>query len=44
MAKIVSTNPSKNYEVIGEVEVSSEQEIIDKVKKAREATEVWLIW
>ena len=41
MAKIISTNPSKNYEVIGEVEVASEKEIIDKVKKAREATEFW---
>lgn len=41
MAKIISTNPSKNYEIIGEVEVSSEQEITQKVQKARKTTEFW---
>lgn len=39
--KIKSTNPSKNYEVIGEVEVSSEEEIKNKVKSAKEAQIKW---
>lgn len=41
MTKLVSTNPSKNYEVIGEVEISSEKEIQDKVKQARSAQKNW---
>ncbi len=39
--KIKSTNPSRNYEVIGKVEVSSEQEIKNKVELAKEAQVKW---
>lgn len=38
---IISTNPGKNYEVLGQVGVSSEKEITNKVKKARLALEGW---
>lgn len=38
---IISTNPGKNYEVLGQVEASSEKEVADKVKKARLALEGW---
>ena len=41
MAKLISTNPSKNYEILGEVEKSTEQEIADKVKKANQAKLNW---
>ena len=39
--KLVSTNPSKNYEVIGEVEVSTEQDVKNAVDKARKALPKW---
>jgi len=39
--KTVSTNPSRNYEVIGEVEVSTEQEIKDAVARGRQTQTVW---
>lgn len=39
--KLISTNPSKNYEVIGEVEISTEQDIRDAVTRAREAQLKW---
>lgn len=39
--KLVSTNPSRNYEDLGEVIVSSEGEIEKKVKLAREALPLW---
>lgn len=39
--KIISTNPSRNYEPIGEVEASTEQEIKDAVAKARTAQPKW---
>lgn len=39
--KIISTNPSRNYEILGEVEASTEQEIKDAVAKARKAFIVW---
>lgn len=41
MAKLVSTNPAKNYEVLGSVDVSTAKEIKAKVAKARAATVVW---
>ena len=41
MAKIISTNPAKNYEVVGEVEISSDEEIAEKVKNAKEAKLIW---
>src|SRR3989344_372669 len=40
MAKLQSINPS-NYEILGEVEVSTAQEIAEKVKLAREAQKEW---
>lgn len=39
--KIVSTNPSKNYEVIGEVEVTFDEAIGQKVANANLAKEQW---
>jgi succinate-semialdehyde dehydrogenase/glutarate-semialdehyde dehydrogenase len=39
--KITSTNPSRNYEVVGEVEASTEQQIKDAVAKARAAQPAW---
>jgi len=39
--KLISTNPAKNYEVIGEVTVSTEQEIKEKVVRAKKAKDVW---
>lgn len=41
MAKIISTNPGKNYETVGEVEISSDNEIIEKVKGANQAKLLW---
>jgi succinate-semialdehyde dehydrogenase / glutarate-semialdehyde dehydrogenase len=40
MAKLFSTNPANN-EVLGEVEYSSEDEVIEKVKKANDAKKAW---
>jgi acyl-CoA reductase-like NAD-dependent aldehyde dehydrogenase len=39
--KIASTNPSRNYEVVGEVEVSTEQQVREAVAKARAAQPAW---
>lgn len=39
--KITSTNPSNNYQVIGEVEFSTPQEVKDKVAKAHSASKMW---
>jgi len=41
MAKLISTNPAKNHEVVGEVEISTEKEIQDKVALANKAKTVW---
>lgn len=41
MNKLVSTNPGKNYEVLGEVPFSTEEEIKEKVKKAQLAKNKW---
>ncbi len=41
MAKLISTNPAKNYEVLGAVDVSTEKEIKEKVARARAATAEW---
>lgn len=38
---IVSTNPSRNYEVIGKVEASTKQQIIESVSNARMAQPGW---
>ena len=40
MSKLISTNPA-NYEVVGEVEFSTEKEIIEKIKKANIAKKEW---
>lgn len=40
MNKIISINPS-NYEILGEVEYSTEKEVKDKVKKANAAKREW---
>lgn len=39
--KLTSTNPGKNYEIIGEVEISSEEEIKEKVEKAKIMQTQW---
>lgn len=39
--KLISTNPSKNYEVLGEVEVSTKKEIKETLKKAKKAFLSW---
>ncbi len=41
MSELISTNPSKNYEVIGKVKVSTKQEVIDKVAKAHRTKKTW---
>lgn len=41
MKKIISTNPAKNYEVLGSVDVSPSKEINAKIMKARAATAMW---
>jgi len=41
MEKLISTNPARNYEVVGEVDVSSDTEIKDKVKLANDAKLMW---
>lgn len=39
--ELISTNPGKNYEVIGEVEMSSAEEIKQKVGEAKQAQKNW---
>ena len=39
--KLISTNPSRNYEVIGEVEVTSKEHIVAMVSNAHKAQEDW---
>ena len=41
MKKLISTNPAKNYEVIGYVNVSSLGEIRQKVADAQKAKTFW---
>jgi len=41
MAKLISTNPADNYAKVGEVEVSSDKEIADKVAAANKAKTIW---
>lgn len=40
--KLQSTNPSKNYEDLGEVDISSNEEVIKKVASARLAAKTWM--
>jgi succinate-semialdehyde dehydrogenase/glutarate-semialdehyde dehydrogenase len=39
--KLVSTNPSRNFEPIGSVEISSAKKVQDKVRAARSAARHW---
>src|SRR5258708_5071564 len=39
--KLISTNPADNYSKVGEVEVSTDTEIKDKVAKAQAAKIAW---
>jgi len=41
MAKLVSTNPARNYEVLGAVDISSDKEIHAKVSAAHAAKLAW---
>ena len=41
MTKLVSTNPADNYSKVGEVKISSDSEILDKVTKANKAKRIW---
>lgn len=41
MTKIISTNPAKNYEVVGEVEISTDEEITEKVAAANKTKREW---
>ncbi len=41
MAKLVSTNPAKDYDVIGEVDISTDAEIEEKVRLANKAKPLW---
>lgn len=41
MKKLISTNPAKDYEVIGEVVVSPDGEIAEKVAEANKAAAIW---
>ena len=41
MSKLVSTNPSRNYEIIGEVVSSTNKDIENAVKAARTALPMW---
>lgn len=41
MSKLISTNPAQNYSVVGEVEISSDEEIVEKVLKAHAAEGGW---
>ncbi len=41
MTKITSTNPGKNYEIIGELDVSSDIELQEKVQAAHKAKLAW---
>jgi len=43
MTKLISTNPANNYSFLGEVEVSSESEIREKVALARKSLENWRV-
>lgn len=39
--KLVSTNPAKDYAIIGEVEISNKAEIHAKVEHAKKAVDLW---
>lgn len=39
--KLISTNPAKDYEILGEVDISTDEEIKEKVDKANKAKLMW---
>jgi acyl-CoA reductase-like NAD-dependent aldehyde dehydrogenase len=41
MKKLISSNPAKDYEFVGEVAISTDEEIIEKVTAANKAKSVW---
>ena len=41
MTKLISTNPADNYSKIGEVDISPDKEIADKVSRANNAKTAW---
>lgn len=41
MSTIISTNPSRNFEQIGEVTVTTDSEIAEKVRNAHDAKKAW---
>lgn len=41
MGKIISTNPAKNFEILGEVSISTDEEIQEKVRLANSAKISW---
>lgn len=41
MPTIISTNPSCDFSVIGEVPVTSEEQVIKIVQKSREVQKAW---
>lgn len=41
MAKLISTNPARNYGILGKVDVSSDKEIKQKVALANKAKSAW---
>lgn len=41
MNKLISTNPANNYEVIWEIDISTDNEITEKVKFANNAKRMW---
>ena len=41
MAQLISTNPAKNYEFCGDVTISTDSEISNKVQLAQNAKQSW---
>jgi succinate-semialdehyde dehydrogenase / glutarate-semialdehyde dehydrogenase len=41
MTQLISTNPSKNYSIVGEIQVSSQAEISKKIQKAQKVKSAW---
>ncbi len=41
MAKLISTNPANNYEVVGEIEISTDKDISEKVYCANQTKTIW---
>src|SRR3989344_4136910 len=39
--KIISTDPSKDYKVLGEVEAANEKDVVEAVRLARKAQPEW---